>query len=185
MAIVLFLLMFRIDNDTTVVDTFDVIEVNHHCGEWGYEKWTQLICWNWKRGDKKFHVEYWVMMKDAYSKTEEGEKEHEKRRREIESKIKSIELKRDFLRESEYMGDFVGGKLFPRKDWKNNIYVIQYIDRNVRRKIQAKIFRETWTQHDPEQRDRKEYPQNLRSGITKESQSEINLRNLLEGGIEE
>ena len=40
--LILLLLLFRIDNSSTVVDTFDRIEVNHHYNEWGAEVWTQL-----------------------------------------------------------------------------------------------------------------------------------------------
>ena len=35
--LILLLLLFRIDNSSTVVDTFDRIEVNHHYNEWGAE----------------------------------------------------------------------------------------------------------------------------------------------------
>ena len=35
MVMILFLLMFKIDYDDTIVDTFDMIEVNHYHNEWG------------------------------------------------------------------------------------------------------------------------------------------------------
>jgi hypothetical protein len=166
MAIVLFLLMFRIDNDTTIVDTFDLIEINHYHNEWGVPRWTQVILWDWHRLDGKFHVEKWIMIKDAYQKTEEGEKKWEKMRREIESSIKNLDRKREWIRASEYPGDFVKNRFYPMKNWTTGYYEIRYRDNDRDRLIMCKIFRETHTQYDPEREDRDEHPVGIRRGLS-------------------
>ena len=81
--IILLLLCFRIDNDSTIVDTFDMVEVNHYHNECGVDCWSQLICWDWNSHRKKFEVQHWIMMEDAYKKTEEGQKKWEKLRRDV------------------------------------------------------------------------------------------------------
>ena len=43
-SLILLLLCFRIDNDSTIVDTFDMVEVNHYHNECGVDCWSQLIC---------------------------------------------------------------------------------------------------------------------------------------------
>lgn len=163
---ILFLLMFRIDYDDTIVDTFDVIEINHCYNEWGVPRWTQVILWDWHRLDAKFHVEKWIMIKDAYQKTEEGKEKWEKMRRDIEKSINGLEKKREWLRASEYPGDFVKNNLYPIKNWTTGYYEIKYKDGKRDRVIKAKIFRETHTQYDPESKDRKYHPTSTRRGLT-------------------
>ena len=111
--LILLLLLFRIDNSSTVVDTFDRIEVNHHYNEWGAEVWTQLICWDWNPRKGVFRVEHYIMMKDAYKETEEGKKKWDKKVRDIADKIKDWMTRVDFLSSCRYRGDFVGGKYYP------------------------------------------------------------------------
>lgn len=168
LAVILFLFTFELRQQTRIVDTFDMIEVNHRYNEWGVETWSQLIMWDWHEKDSKFHVEHWIMMKDAHEKTEEGEKEWEKYRRKVEQEIRTIDLKTEWLSASYYRGDFVGGKFFPIKNWTNRYYEVKYNDGKRDRLIRAKIFRETHTQYDPESRDRQVHKN--RRGITKEGQ---------------
>jgi len=47
---------------------------------------------------------------------------------------------------------------FPRKNWNQDLYVCQWRDMRVYRKVYAKEIRETWTTHDPEVLERKMYP---------------------------
>ena len=171
--IILLLLLFDINKDPTIVDTFDMIEVNHYHNDWGVEKWSQLICWDWRSYDNSFRVEYWVMMKDAYEKTEEGEKKWEKQRRKIADQYKDFNQRQSWLNSSQYKGDFEGGKLYPKKDWKSGYYEIQFIDGGVSRTIRAKIFRETYTQHDPEVADRDFHETESRRGLRKIEKKKI------------
>ena len=85
---ILFLLMFKIDYDDTIVDTFDMIEVNHYHNEWGVQVWSQIILWDWHSVDCKFHVEKWIMMDEAYVKTKEGRKKWEKA---VQESVRSLQ----------------------------------------------------------------------------------------------
>lgn len=183
LALILFLLTFDLSQETRIVDTFDMIEVNHHYNEWGVETWAQLILWDWHEQDSAFHVEHWIMMKDAHEETEEGEKEWEKKRRKIEQKIKSIELRERWLWASQYRGDFVGGKFFPIKNWTNRYYEVKYNDGKHDRLIRAKIFRETHTQYDPESRDRQTHKD--RRGLTKLGEGLLSDAVSIEGILED
>lgn len=178
MKTILFIIaiLVRIDHDPTMVDEFDMIEVNHyHDREWGTEEWSQLICWDWNQAkDNKFHVEWWVMMKDAYKKTEKGEKDWEVKRRKIEAQIRDINLKWEWIKNSSYKGDFVGGKYYPVKNWKTGYYEVRFVDkRGIPRLIKSKIFRETYTTHDPEISDKDFFHKNLRRGLTKVKKAEV------------
>jgi len=171
MELILFLLLFKIDNDHVLTDTFDMIEVNHSVNEWGVERWCQIIFWDWHELDNKYHVEKWIMMKDAYQMTEEGAKKWETARREFEQKLTSIPQRRQWLQHSDYKGDFVGGMFYPEKDWKTGYYVVEFTEGLLRRKIKAKIFRETYTQFDPEHEDRPEHSE--RRGLKKDNKNNI------------
>ena len=165
--LILLLLLFRIDNSSTVVDTFDRIEVNHHYNEWGAEVWTQLICWDWNPRKGVFRVEHYIMMKDAYEETEEGKKKWDKKVRDIADKIKDWMTRVDFLSSCRYRGDFVGGKYYPFKNFRTRYWEVKFFDQGFRRIIKAKIFTETHTQYDPEVADREFFPSQLRRGLTK------------------
>ena len=166
MKLILLLLLFRIDNDPATVDTFDMIEINHYHNAWGCEQWSQLICWDRSSYDNKYHVSHWTMLRDAYEKTEKGEADWEKIRQKIAKEYKDFNEKLGWLNNSEYKGDFIGGKLFPRKDWKSGYYNIKYIQGGIPRVIRSKSFRQTYTQTDPEIDDRKIYNQDIRRGLT-------------------
>tara|TARA_R110002051_G_C8690685_1_gene492964 strand:- start:549 stop:1112 length:564 start_codon:yes stop_codon:yes gene_type:complete len=165
--IILLLLLFDINKDPAVVDTFDMIEINHYHNGWGCEQWSQLICWDRSSYDNKYHVSYWTMLRDAYEKTEKGEADWEKIRQKIAKEYKDFNQKMSWLSNSNYKGDFIGGKLFPRKDWKSGYYNIKYIQGGIPRVIRSKSFRQTYTQTDPEVDDREIYNQDIRRGLTK------------------
>lgn len=163
--VILLLLFFRIDNNPTVVDTFSRIEVNHYYNEYGAEKWSQLICWDWYGRKSVFHVQHWIMMKDAYKKTEQGEKKWNKKIRDYADKIKDWEARRDFLNGSSYIGDFVGGKYYPFKNFKTRYWEVKFFDKGQQRIIRSKIFTETHTQYDPEVVDREFFRVEGRRGL--------------------
>jgi hypothetical protein len=144
---------------------FDMVEVNVFCNEWGYPVFAQLLLWDWHRKDKKFHVEKWFLMKDAFVKTPEGEKKHEEQRRKIEQKYRSISMRKAFLNGSKYRGDFVGGKLYPRKNYRLDRYEVPCWDEGYDLLIVADIMRLTYTQYDPERQDRKHHPEQTRKGL--------------------
>jgi len=166
MVMILFLLMFKIDYDDTIVDTFDMIEVNHYHNEWGVQVWSQVILWDWHSSDSKFHCEKWILMKDAYVKTKEGRKKWEKAVQEIKDNLEPLERKKQWMWASEYKGDYVDSKFIPRKNWTTGYYEIKYDDENIRRIIRSKIYKETHTQFDPEVKDRKFHPTAKRRGLT-------------------
>tara|TARA_R110000751_G_scaffold45637_1_gene103392 strand:+ start:622 stop:1071 length:450 start_codon:yes stop_codon:yes gene_type:complete len=148
-----------------------MVEINHHYNEYDAEKWSQLILWDWSYGrplfnhkNKKFHVQKWVMMKDAYDKTKQGEKKYLKIREEVADTIKDHMARANFINNTHYIGDFVGGKYYPFKNHKTGYWVITCHDGEVFRRIQAKIFRETHTRHDPELLDREEFNSKYRRG---------------------
>jgi len=173
MGLILLLLLFDVNKNPVIVDTFDMIEVNHYHNEWGVEQWSQLICWDWHSYDNKFHVEYWTMMKDAYKKTEKGEKEWEKSRLKIAQQYRDFNQRRDFMSNSEYKGDFEGGKLYPKKDWRSGYYTVKTLNNDGDRLLRAKIFRETFTQNDPEVDDRSPHNTKERRGLKEITKKEI------------
>ncbi len=164
------LLLFKIGHDTTIVDTFDMVEVNHYHNDVGAERWSQLIFWDWDLGKTRLNVHYWKIMKGAYEKTKEGENKWNKRVRDIADNIKNWENRKHFLDNAKYHGEFIGGKLFPVKNYKSGYYEIifyeKYGSHSIRRKLQAKTFRETHTTYDVEVFDRKKFHQDYRRGLT-------------------
>ena len=172
-GLILLLSLFTISDDDVIVDTFDMIEVNHYHNEWGVQIWSQVILWDWCDLDHKFHCHKWIMMKDSYVKTEQGKAKWEEARREIENSLETFERRKQWMWASEYRGDFVNGKFYPKKDWTSGYYEIKYRDKNHQRVIRSKIFRETHTQYDPEVKDRKEYPTSRRRGLTKQVEKSV------------
>ena len=165
-GLIFFLSLFKVGDENIVVDTFDMIEVNHHHNEWGVQVWSQIILWDWHSVDCKFHVEKWIMMDDAYKKTKEGEKKWETTRRQIEQTLETLERKKQWMWASEYRGDYVDSKFLPKKNWKTGYYEIKYNDNKIRRIIRSKIYRETHAQIDPEAKDREFHPTKTRRGLT-------------------
>jgi hypothetical protein len=55
----------------------------------------------------------------------------------------------------------------PRRDLRNNGYVAMWRDGDVTREVQAKSLRESWTQYDPEQSERKYLADTRRRELTK------------------
>lgn len=166
-SLIAVLLLVRIDHDPTIVDTFDRIEVNHYHNDYGIEVWSQLICWDWYGRKSVFHVEHWIMMKDAYEKTEEGKKKWDKKVRDYADKIKDWELRRDFLNVASYKGDFIGGTYYPTKNFRTGYWEVKFSDKNFPRVIRSKIFIETNSQYDPETADRKFFHTDRRRGLIK------------------
>lgn len=176
MKVLLLLLIISIDPDPAnkpIVDTFDSIEVNHRLNKWGVENLAQVILWNWCGGHNTFHVEWWKSMNDAYTSTNEGKEVWDKKRREIADKIKSWEVRKDFLDSSYYRGEFTGGSLYPVKNYTNGYYEIKIRDKygTIKRIIRSKNFTESWTNNDPEYDDRKiQHPRN-RKGLTNDKET--------------
>ena len=164
-TIIILLLLLRIDHSNILKDHYDMVEVNHHYNESGSERWTQLILWDWYPRKGKFHVQHWVMMKDAYTKSESHKEKYEKARAKIADQIKDHTERQLFYQNSRYIGEFTGGKYYPYKNFKTRKWVIICHDNNGRlRKITADMFRETYTREDPEVLDRKEFHSDLRRG---------------------
>lgn len=163
-ALVLFC---KIEHEITYVDKFDIVEVNHHLNEWGQERWTQIILWNWHRLDRKYHVEHFYMLNNCYKRTKSGEIAHNKMLDIIERFIPDIRKRQRFRQESAYKGDFEPTERYPRKDWKTGKYVIEYVDNGLKRKIECNSMQVTFTQDDPEVLDKARHPQKNRTGLTR------------------
>ena len=50
----------------------------------------------------------------------------------------------------------------PTRDWESGGYQMIWYDGHVMRHVRAKAMRETWTQHDPEMREREYFPKEHR-----------------------
>jgi hypothetical protein len=53
----------------------------------------------------------------------------------------------------------------PTRNWQSGGYDIYWIDADVTRHVHAKALRETWTQYDPERRERAHLPKDQRRGL--------------------
>ena len=159
-------LFVKIEHDPVIVDRFDVVEVNHHLNRWGQERWTQVIFWNWHEGHETHHVDHFYMLRDCYKHTKSGEIAHNKMLDIVERFIPDIRERQKFRTESRYKGDFVPTKFYPKKDWINNKYVVEYIDHSGKHRIECGAMQETFTQEDPEILDRARQPQFMRSGLS-------------------
>jgi hypothetical protein len=157
-------LLLRIDHNAPIVDTFDILELNHTYNEWGGEGLVQIMGVDWHIRDRDFHVEWYKLLRDCHIKTEEGEKKWLKERRKIADKIKDWMTRLDFLNSTEYKGEFdKSHKLYPVKNWRTGYWEIKLEGRIIR----AKSFQETHTTNDREVDDRKEHPTQIRRGLSK------------------
>lgn len=53
------------------------------------------------------------------------------------------------------------------RDYRRGGYVLRWHDGDTFREVRAKCYRETWTQYDPEQHDRDEWPKEWRRELSK------------------
>lgn len=143
---------------------FDILEVNIYHNEWGFPVWAQIIAWDWHSRDCKFHVEWWRIMRDAFKETVEGRVEHEKIREKIRKRYPLI-VQQEFLRHSQYKGDFIGGKYYPEKNHRTGKYEIFFNEDGKIFTITSTSRRITYTQHDPEREDREWHRENYRRGL--------------------
>lgn len=179
--LILLLLIFRIDPNPKIIDTFDILEVNHTYNEWGGKGLVQVMGIDWHRRETDFHVEWYKVLRNCHIKTEEGEKKWLKKRREIADKIKDWMTRLDFLNSTDYVGEFdKSNEYYPVKNWRSGYWEIK-IDNRI---IRAKSFSETHTSYDREVEDRKSHPIALRRGLTK-TKKQIKAENEAMGYIEE
>ena len=186
MKILILLLLLKIDPNpeaAATIDTFDCIEVNHKLNHWGVETLAQVITWDWHKNDRRFHVEWWRGMSDAYTKTKEGEEKWNKKRREIADAIKDWPTRKRFLNESYYRGEFSGGSLYPVKNRRTGYYEIKIKDKygSIERVIRSKSFIESRSNDDPEKNDRIAHPPRTRRGLT--NNNEMLLLHIPELGL--
>lgn len=168
--LVLLLLVFRVEPNPKVIDTFDIIEVNHTYNDWGGKGLVQVMTLDWMKHRKKFHVQWYKVMQDCFIKTKEGEEKWDKQRRAYADKIKDWMKRLNFLNSTNYRGEFDSAhKLFPQKNWTTGYWEIKFDNRIIR----AKIFRETFTRYDAETQDRKEFSLNLRRGLTEVKETQL------------
>ena len=179
--LILLFLLFRIDPNPKIVDTFDILEINHTYNEWGGKGLVQVMGVDWHRYETHFHVEWYKVLRNCHVKTEEGEKKWLKERREIADKIKDWLTRLDFMNSTEYVGEFdKSHELYPVKNWRSGYWEIKIDDRIIR----AKSFQETHTRYDAEVEDRKDHPIKQRRGLTK-TKKQIKAENEANSYIQE
>jgi len=165
MSLLLLVLLLKIDAAKTepIVDTFDLIEVNHIVNEWGIVRYDQVVCWNWSDQKQEYKCEWWKSMNDARDKSDkEKEVEYEKQRRVFADSIKDWSTRKSFLDSSYYRGEFKGGRYYPVKNWRTGYWEIKFDNRIVR----SKHFSVTYTDDDPEVENQKIFPRDRRKGLT-------------------
>lgn len=166
-------LLIRIDPDPANVNRFDVVEVNHHLNDWNQEKWTQVIFWNWHDGHETHHVDHYYMLRDCYRKSKSGEIAHNKMLDILEQFIDDPRVRQKMREDSEYKGDFVETEMYPKKDWISGKWVIEFVNSDGKQRIECGAMQVTFTQQDPEMRDRKRQPAVMRGGLFKYNSSII------------
>lgn len=170
-SLILLLILFKIDAHKThddIIDTFDIIEINHVHNEWGVETLAQIVVWDWIPNQRSHHVQWWRGMQNCRIRgdsVKEQEDAWNKKRRRIADSIKDWPTRKDFLDNSTYRGEFDRDhKWIPKLNNKTGYWEIQYTEKHI---IRAKHFQETYTDFDVEHRDSKEWPARARKGLTK------------------
>lgn len=156
-----------------VEDRFDMIEVNRFYNEYGSPVFSQMIFWDWCEDDNTFHVQGWILMGDAWDDTDpEHQKQYEA---EVDRWLENIRDagKKSSIRQSmPYKGKFVGGRMYPAKNYRTGLYESKFLDKGgVMRIIRAPLFRQTDTQTDPERDDRVDFHEEQRRGLKQVSQN--------------
>ena len=148
-----------------IMDTFDVIEVNHIHTEHGFSQSDQLVLWDFN--GKDFQVEAWIYMKDCRQKTEEGEKKHDLLMDDYLGDIPFAGVDRaQIRRDNEYRGEYIGGPMHPTL--LNGYYTVIFHDSaGHQRMVRAKRMKETWTMYDVEYENREIHPVHKRRKLTK------------------
>jgi len=163
------LLLFAISgNREEIHDHFDMLEVNHFHNRYGSVVFVQLIYWDWHDGDRQFRAQGWKVMEDAFDTSDaEHKQEYEA---EIDRRLQHISDvgRRSWIRRQlTYKGKFIGGRLYPTRQHRTGKYLGRFYDKKgVVRVITSDLFRETYTNKDPEVQDRKLMPVDARRGLT-------------------
>ena len=152
---------------TVVEDRFTMLEVNHVVNEAGNPTFDQLIYWDWDRQRLAFICQGWQMMRDCRDTSDQGK--HKQHDRYVDWFLQNLpaDQKQYWRNRLTYKGEFTGGRLMPRRDYKTGEWVVCWNDDGLDRRIVAQQFRETWTKKDPERADQKRFPEKLRRSLTK------------------
>lgn len=159
------LLLATLANPNTagyVHDRFDLVEINHYHNEFCQSVFDQLIFWDWDPVGCRFSCQGWQMMHGSRDKSDAVH------RQSVEGSLEAARRGRPHSQgpPRKYAGKFVGGPMMPARNHRLRLYEIRYLDGEVYRRITATLFRETWTQHDPERVDNKLYGSDHRRGLT-------------------
>jgi len=150
-----------------VPDHFDVLEVNHLHDEWGRPRLTQLIFWDFDKGRNTHICQGYIVFKDCYVKTAEGEAEWDKR---VEKALSGLTLmeRAEARKHLSYAGDYHPPISHPVRQWRKKLWRSRFIDsQGIYRCITASRFWETKSQVDPEVADRSLNAVSNRRGLTK------------------
>ncbi len=163
----LLLLVALLGDSNEIHDHFDMLEVNHFHNQYGAPVFVQLIFWDWYRTDSQFHVQGWMMMNDAFDNSDaDHRRDYEADLDRWLSHVSNISQRSRIRRHMVYKGKFVGGRFYPIKHHGTGYYRVRFYDDGVHRVITANLFRETYTNSDPEVTDRKSLPELARRGLS-------------------
>lgn len=107
-------------------------------------------------------------MKDAFDKSDPAhQRTYEAALDHWLSRVSDVDQWSRIRSQMQYKGKFVGGRLYPIKQYRTGKYQVRYRDgTGVIRVITADLFRETHTTGDPEMEDRKHLPVEARRELT-------------------
>jgi hypothetical protein len=126
------LLLSIVPRDDVARETVDLAELNHHYDEHGRHVWDQVIFYDWGppyTGPIE-PVRLWCQ-------EEEGEPLGPVKNDSWRFQVRTWRLVKNL-------------NIIPQRDWERGGYRSLWQDGEVLRDVQAKAFRETWSQDDPE-----------------------------------
>ena len=140
-----------------LVDRVDVVEVNHfYDGSTGKLTFDQIIWYDWNPYESRYDVVDWRLLKGV--RGEIVDQEALKKHRAWPDKFPPPDP------------EWLGGHATPLPDYRLKIHVSLWHDekcRGVLRRVEAKMYRETWTVYDPELTERENLPQEKRRELRK------------------
>ena len=149
----------------TVVDRFDMLEVNHACCRYGNPTLDQILFWDWDKTASDWRCQGWRLLKDCRDKNDPDKRRlHDAR---VDSFLKHLhwQAQAEARPQLAYRGEYVPGPWHPVHDWISGDYVIAVMHKGSDRRIVAKLFRESWTGNDPERENLKKFTGELRRDL--------------------
>lgn len=146
----------------TLVDHFDLVEVNHVHDKFGFPVFDQVVFRNWHTSTHGFRVEAWAFMRDSRVFTAEGQAAFDKALNAAADRM-SIRDAMELRHSVRYRGDYEGGRMHPKKF--GGRYITVFRQDEWKREVHTKWMIETWTQYDVELADKKHLDESDRKGF--------------------